>query len=72
MIVHQRGTNDNFIVIEAKKSSTIVNSNDLSKLRRFKSELGYRVAVAITFQVSAAAREANAMSDVYEVFNESD
>lgn len=67
VVVHRRGTKDNFVVIEAKKSSTVDASNDIDKLVRFKSELGYEVAIAVTFPVGSAAGTADAMRDVNEV-----
>ena len=67
VIVHQRGTNQNLVVIEAKKSTTFGENTDRDKLRQFKAELGYRFAFAVTFPVGDAASAATASSDVVEV-----
>lgn len=52
IIVHHRGTNDNFIVIEAKKSSTNLLHQDGGnclcdncKLRAYKIDLSYKYAL---------------------------
>lgn len=67
VIVHRRGSHENYVVLEAKKSTTIANGDDIEKLRRFKKELGYRVAIAVTFPVRSDAALADAMRDVVEV-----
>jgi len=58
IIVHHRGTHDNFIVIEAKKSSNPRNHRDTGeckcdycKLRAYKTDLSYRHAFFIKFPV---------------------
>jgi len=47
IIVHKRGTDENFIVIEMKKDSSSESDDnyDLDKLRAFKRELGYKFAI---------------------------
>lgn len=50
IIVHHRGTLDNFIVIEAKKTSN-ESGDDLNKLEAYKSDLGYCYAFYIKFPV---------------------
>jgi hypothetical protein len=67
VIVHRRDTNENFIVIEAKKSSTARVGHDVEKLIRFKAELGYMVAIAVNFPVRDAALRADSLLDVVEV-----
>jgi hypothetical protein len=48
IIVHRRGTNENLLVIEMKKTTSQEDdSYDLGKLRAFKQQLGYRFAVFI-------------------------
>ena len=49
IIVHHRGTKDNFIVIEAKKSTN--KDNDNEKLLAYKRDLGYDHAFAVRFLV---------------------
>lgn len=49
IIIHHRGSNDNFIVIEAKKSSN--KSNDNEKLVAYKRDLKYQNAYAVKFFV---------------------
>ena len=46
IIVHRRGTNDNRLVIEAKKESASKEDKDSDrrKLRAFKEDLGYQLA----------------------------
>lgn len=50
IIVHHRGTNDNFIVIEAKKSSN-TDLEDREKLQVYKTELSYTHAFFVKFPV---------------------
>jgi len=46
IIVHRRRTDDNFLVIEVKKSTNPEPAfRDLSKLRAFREQLGYRNAL---------------------------
>ncbi len=67
VIVHHRGTTDNLLVIEAKKSSTIGASGDVEKLKAYKAEHGYQFAFTVVFPVRLAASAATARSDIAEV-----
>ena len=67
VIVHHRGTTDNLLVIEAKKSITIGGSEDEEKLRAYKGEHEYRFAFAVVFPVGSRASEANPSTDIAEV-----
>lgn len=58
IIVHHRGTMENFIVIEAKKTSS-GNRDDIEKLRAYKTDLGYHLAYFIMFPVAEAFRHVN-------------
>lgn len=50
IIVHRRGTDENLLVIEVKKTTSRVSSDfDLWKLCEFKSQLGYRYALFLKF-----------------------
>jgi len=50
IIVHRRGTRDNLLVIEAKKSSNPDGDDwDREKLTEFKTQLGYRFALFVRF-----------------------
>lgn len=52
IIVHQRGTNDNLLVIEVKKSNNrLGTSEDIKKLMAFKSQLNYQNAVSILIDI---------------------
>ncbi len=50
IIIHHRGTDDNFIVIEAKKK-TNNNGKDKAKLKAYKDDLHYKHAFFIEFPV---------------------
>ena len=50
IIVHHRGTSDNFIVIEAKKTSGEIG-DDLEKLKTYKNDLEYKYAFFVKFPV---------------------
>jgi hypothetical protein len=51
IIVHHRNTNENLLVIEAKKDNDRRGASaDLRKLREFKKQLGYRHAIFIRFR----------------------
>ncbi len=51
IIIHKRGTDQNFIVIEVKKSSNPEGDDwDLRKLAAFKSQLGYEIAMFFRFR----------------------
>ena len=48
IIVHRRGTDENLLVIEMKKTTSQENDTyDLGKLHAFKEQLGYRFAVFV-------------------------
>jgi len=48
IIVHRRGTNENFVVIEMKKTSSQESDDyDLAKLNAFKEQLGYQFAIFV-------------------------
>ena len=50
IIVHKRGSANNHLVIEVKKSNSSVSRNvDLGKLQAYKSELGYSHALFLVF-----------------------
>lgn len=50
IIIHHRDTDDNFVVIEVKKSSNPEGDEwDLRKLRAFKEQLGYQIAMFVRF-----------------------
>jgi hypothetical protein len=67
IIVHLRVTNENLIVIEAKKSTTATGGADHRKLARYKEELRYRFAVEVVFPVGVDASDASPAIDVREV-----
>jgi hypothetical protein len=53
IIVHQRGSSNNLLVIEVKKTSSRVSDDkDFLKLREFKSQLGYRFALFVELAVA--------------------
>jgi len=48
IIIHKRGTDENLVVIEMKKTTSIESDDyDLGKLDAFKSQLGYKFAIFI-------------------------
>ncbi len=52
IIIHHRGTKDNFVVIEAKKTlNQNQDKNDKQKLKAYKQELNYLHAFFIRFPV---------------------
>lgn len=52
IIIHHRGTDENLIVIEIKKSSNPQSPDrDFQKLEAFKKQLGYEYAIFIMFNV---------------------
>ena len=56
IIIHRRGTNDNLLVIEMKKTtSTEDDAYDIGKLHAFKSQLGYQFAIFIKVQTKGKA-----------------
>lgn len=51
IIVHRRGTEDNILVIEIKKSTSSVSDDcDLKKLSTFREKLHYRAALFLRLQ----------------------
>jgi hypothetical protein len=69
IIVHHRGTRDNFIVIEAKKSSNLQEHQeegqckcDHCKLRAYKKDLSYHYAFFVIFPVG---NDYESFSDVF-------
>jgi hypothetical protein len=51
IIVHRRGTDQNIVVIEVKKSTNFEDDEwDIRKLAAFKNQLGYRVALFFRFR----------------------
>lgn len=67
VIVHHRGTDENLVVIEAKKRATYESGNDVEKLRRFKEDLRYQTAILVTFPTGFDAADADANHDVVEI-----
>ena len=56
IIVHKRGTNENLLVIEMKKTTSQENDKfDLGKLEAFKKQLGYQFAIFIKVQTDGVA-----------------
>jgi len=54
IIVHHRGTYENFVVIEMKKTSSQESDDyDLEKLNAFKEQLGYQFAIFIKVRTGA-------------------
>jgi len=49
IIIHHRGTKDNFVVIEAKKTSN--NEDDESKLKAYKQDINYKYAYFVQIPV---------------------
>ena len=48
IIIHRRGTDENLVVIEMKKTTSAeADDYDLGKLRAFKTQLGYQFAIFI-------------------------
>ncbi|MEK6570702.1 MAG: hypothetical protein AABZ61_04980 [Bacteroidota bacterium] len=79
IIVHHRNTDDNFIVVEAKKTSNkIVHQPDsqcacdLCKLRAYKAELGYRHAFLVKFPVGEELRNFKKEGEMSEYVIEMD
>ncbi len=57
IIVHRRGTDQNLLVVEVKKTTTHVpNDFDLGKLREYKRQLGYSHAIFLNFITGSAER----------------
>ncbi|HGW5374954.1 TPA: hypothetical protein ACNIJL_003964 [Pseudomonas aeruginosa] len=56
VIVHHRGTSENYLVIEFKKSTSRVDPViDLAKLRGYKEQLGYEYALFVVVGTSDQA-----------------
>ena len=57
IIVHKRGTDENLLVIEMKKTTSKKTDTtyDLGKLKAFKSQLGYQFAIFIKLQTDGKA-----------------
>lgn len=70
IIIHHRKTNENLVVIEAKKNSTVGTGDVEEKLRTYISDHGYRFAFVVVFPVGDKASEANEKKDVREVVDE--
>lgn len=52
IVVHERGTSNNYLVLELKKSSnTVPRAIDFSKLRGYRRQLNYQYAVFIELTV---------------------
>ncbi len=54
IIIHHRGTTDNFVVIEAKKTTN--NEDDESKLRAYKQDINYKYAYFVQFPIKSELR----------------
>ncbi len=67
IIVHHRGTTNNLVVIEAKKSSYSGDDFDEEKLLTYKNDLRYQYAFKVTFPVAKDFQDANAKTDIQEV-----
>lgn len=53
IIVHKRGSSNNHLVIEVKKSNSSVSARiDLEKLKAYKSQLGYAYALFLKFEIN--------------------
>jgi hypothetical protein len=60
IIIHKRGTSENFVVIEVKKSTNRDGNNyDKQKLKAFKDDLGYCYAVALTLKTGSTGSGEN-------------
>ena len=51
IVIHQRGTCNNLVVIEAKKSNGRNDGHDCCKLKAFRSSLKYKHCYLLTFSV---------------------
>jgi hypothetical protein len=57
IIVHRRGTDKNFLVVEVKKTTNhIAKDLDLNKLREYKRQLGYSHALFLNFNTGSPER----------------
>lgn len=56
IIIHRRGTDENLVVIEMKKTTSQEQDDyDLGKLNAFKDQLGYQFAIFIKVQTGGMA-----------------
>lgn len=54
IIIHHRNTDDNFVVIEVKKSSSLEGDEwDMTKLAAFKRQLVYKIAMFVRFRTDS-------------------
>jgi len=67
IIVHHRGTDENLLVIEAKKSITVDGSEDEEKLKAYEGGHEYRFAFTVVFPVGSRASEVDPSIDIAEV-----
>lgn len=57
IIVHHRGTDQNLLVVEVKKTTSHVSKDfDLNKLREYKYQLGYSYALFLNFLTGSPQR----------------
>lgn len=62
IIIHKRDSDENYLVIETKKTSSNVNKNtDIKKLKAFRNQLGYKYALFIEFSVKPNEPGINAL-----------
>ena len=66
IIIHHRGTDDNLVIIEAKKSNN--DENDIDKLKREKQQLKYKYAYKLTFFVGKELNK-NCFENCFEEIN---
>lgn len=73
IIIHSRGSDDNLVVIEAKKDTASKESleSDILKLLAYKNELGYRYAFLIVIG-TGANRENKQTPGVFEISKNED
>ncbi len=64
IIVHRRNTDDNLVVIEAKKSNFGGADQDEEKLYAYLYELEYRYAFKVTFPVGKKLKEFKEFADI--------
>ncbi|ADJ25558.1 conserved hypothetical protein [Dehalogenimonas lykanthroporepellens BL-DC-9] len=65
IIIHHRGTENNYVVIEAKKSNSRTEDMDNEKLCAYRSDLGYAHAYKVTFPIGV--REINVQQCVQKI-----
>ena len=62
IIIHKRCSDKNYLVIEAKKTSSSVSKDtDIKKLKAFRNQLGYKYALFIEFSVNPNEPGINAL-----------